>query len=74
MSDIVYPVGNVSPGYCMWCGVHAGENNSTREKKWCSSKCGAAAAYWRKKNNARSPRKLIVMSVGKSWFMVRMIR
>lgn len=57
MSDIVYPVGKVSPGYCMWCGVHAGENNSTREKKWCSSKCGAAAAYWRKKNNARSPRK-----------------
>lgn len=55
MRDVVYPVGEVRPGNCKWCGCPTGENRSTREKKWCSSKCAQAAAYFRKKTGQRSP-------------------
>lgn len=53
--DVVYPVGKVEAGHCLWCGELAPEPTGPSPRKWCSSRCAQEAAYYRKKNGLSAP-------------------
>lgn len=50
--NVAYPIGDVEPGHCVWCGEKTPESRSNRKRKFCSRRCMSRAGYFRETGKA----------------------